>query len=139
MPSRSGGISRCRNTTPAPDPETYYRQNVAIPFFDNIQSDQEQQFSGLSSVVEKIQFLVPSLLCSLSITPDVSELAQFYEQDLPSSELLQSEVRMWRTSNMGIDHVDRAKTVRSLKLCDRQLYPNVHEHRSYHASNKLRV
>ena len=72
--------------------------------------------------------LVPSVLCDEPTVPDISALVETYSDDLPSPERLYTELRMWRERNLVISEYNRANTVvQSLKLCDKYIYPNIHE------------
>ena len=59
---------RHRANAPAVDPKEHYRVNVAVPFFDHIISELDDQFSSLTLRVSKLLGLVPSVIQESRVT-----------------------------------------------------------------------
>ncbi|CAM1304643.1 Uncharacterised protein r2_g1450 [Pycnogonum litorale] len=52
--------------------------------------------------------------------------AKYYEDDIPSPELLSEELSLWRITWEAVD--DKPSTAaKTLKICDQLLFPNIHQ------------
>ena len=126
MPRIPRGASVHRNFTPMQTPQDHYRVNVAVPFLDHIITSIASQFTGLSRTVAQIHVLVPSVLCTMAASPDISDLCEVYEDDLPTPEIIQAELRMWHLQNQN--EGDKADTLaKALHKCDKRVFPNLYE------------
>ncbi|KAK2566099.1 52 kDa repressor of the inhibitor of the protein kinase [Acropora cervicornis] len=88
---------RHRANAPAVDPKEHYRVNVAVPFFDHIISELDDQFSSLTLRVSKLLGLVPSVIQESRVTAQqLTDLVDLYKDDLPSPQLFSSEFQRWK-------------------------------------------
>ncbi|XP_048586034.1 52 kDa repressor of the inhibitor of the protein kinase-like [Nematostella vectensis] len=111
---------------PAVNPEEHYRRNVAIPFMNHIQSELEEQFSGLSVHASRLHCFVPSILCEKFPDEEAEAILDTYKDDLPSLELLHQELVRFKIRYDAKQCNDRPSTaVQALKECDRDMFPNI--------------
>jgi hypothetical protein len=115
-----------RSNAAATNPEEYFRINMGCIFLDHIISELETRFSSLSEKCSKLIWLVPSVLCERDL-PDaeVHEIAALYSCDLPSPELIMDDVERWKNKFKDVTEKP-ASCVEALKLCDDDMYPNLH-------------
>ena len=81
MPRITSRQRYCSNAE-ASSPCEYFRKNVAIPFLDHIIMCIDQQFSPSAIVATSLLGLVPSILCTKTVSLETA-IAK-YESDLPS-------------------------------------------------------
>ena len=71
--------------------------------------------------------LVPSHFCKQQNAPNITNLAEMYEDDLPSPNLLPQEVMRWHHKFFGKDPVQCPDScAKAIKVCDRDVFPNIH-------------
>ena len=117
------GIQRHRANPPASTALEHFRIAIYKPFMSHLISELETRFTESRSVINQLCKLVPPC----SITPqDVRELSDFYYGDLHSPGYLESEVKRWRDMWAGRKETPQ-NTSESLKLCDKDIYPNIHQ------------
>jgi hypothetical protein len=113
-----------RSNVPADSVIEYYQKNVAIPFLDHIISNLENRFSSLGVTASSLLGLVPSVLCNKE--PDISAAIKMYQQDLPSPELIPSEILRWKMRFESIPSIKRPSTPSAaLKECNPAYFPNI--------------
>ena len=87
-------LQRHHSNTEAANPVDYYKRNVAIPFLDHIIAFIDQQFSQSSINASLLLGLVPNILCSKDV--DLQTAVSMYNEDLPSPELFEMELKRWK-------------------------------------------
>ena len=99
------------------------RPNVAIPFIDHIIAD---LLSPLPRTASSLLHLVPSVLYT-STDVDFAEVVEMYSSDLPSPELFDQELSLWKHSFANTPASERPATcASSSKSCDSCIFPNVY-------------
>ena len=99
--SISPSIPRCavrqmnRNNVPATTPEEFYRRAIAVPLLDTFISEMNFRFNEFSTRISKLLYLVPSVLCTVKDF-DLDEVIHFFKDDLPNSEVIDQELRLWK-------------------------------------------
>ena len=117
---------RHRANAPAVDPKEYYRVNVAVPFFDHIISELDDQFSSLTLRVSKLLGLVPSVIQESRVTAQqLTGLVDLYKDDLPSPQLFSSEFQRWKIMVQN-GRIAADSCASSLKACDPDDFPNLY-------------
>ena len=108
---------RHRANAPAVDPKEHYRVNVAVPFFDHIISELDDQFSSLTLRVSK--------LLGLAAWAQLTDLVDLYKDDLPSPQLFSSEFQRWKIMVQN-GRIAADSCASSLKACDPDDFPNLY-------------
>ena len=117
---------RHRANAPAVDPKEHYRVNVAVPFFDHIISELDDQFSSLTLRVSKLLGLVPSVIQESRVTAQqLTDLVDLYKDDLPSPQLFSSEFQRWKIMVQN-GRIAADSCASSLKACDPDDFPNLY-------------
>ena len=117
---------RHRANAPAADPKEHYRVNVAVPFFDHIISELDDQFSSLTLRVSKLLGLVPSVIQESRVTAQqLTGLVDLYKDDLPSPQLFSSEFQRWKIMVQN-GRIAADSCASSLKACDPDDFPNLY-------------
>ena len=117
---------RHRANAPAVDPKEHYRVNVAVPFFDHIISELDDQFSSLTLRVSKLLGLVPSVIQESRVTAQqLTDLVDLYKDDLPSPQLFSSEFQRWKIMVQNW-RIAADSCASSLKACDPDDFPNLY-------------
>ena len=117
---------RHRANAPAVDPKEHYRVNVAVPFFDHIISELDDQFSSLTLRVSKLLGLVPSVIQESRVTAQqLTGLVDLYKDDLPSPQLFSSEFQRWKIMVQN-GRIAADSCASSLKACDPDDFPNLY-------------
>ena len=75
--------------------EEYFQRNITIPFLDHVIICIEQQFSQASMIAISLFGLVPSILFFKEV--NLEEVVIKYNCDLLSPELLQMELKHWKS------------------------------------------
>ena len=91
---RRCGHQRHRSNVPAETPSEYFRRTISIPLLDHLLSEMKLCFSSHQQTALLGLSVVPSVMASLSTeeyTTRVSELADMYQDDLPSPNCIVSE------------------------------------------------
>ena len=113
-----------RSNVPAVSVVDYYWKNVAVPFLDHIISNLDERFSSLTVTASSLLGLVPSVICTKE--PDISAAIQMYRQDLPSPELIPSEILRWKMRFQAMPPDKRPSTPSgALKECNPTYFHNV--------------
>ena len=86
--------------------EEYYRRTVVIPFLDGLLEQLRERFGSTQMMASKLMNLVPSVICSVA-NVNYDDLAGFYEEDLPNSALVATEVLRWKVKWEGQSAEDR--------------------------------
>ena len=117
---------RHRANAPAVDPKEHYRVNVAVPFFDHIISELDDQFSNLTLRVSKLLGLVPSVIQESRVTAQqLTGLVDLYKDDLPSPQLFSSEFQRWKIMVQN-GRIAADSCASSLKACDPDDFPSLY-------------
>ena len=117
---------RHRANAPAVDPKEHYRVNVAVPFFDHIISELDDQFSSLTLRVSKLLGLVPYVIQESRVTAQqLTDLVDLYKDDLPSPQLFSSEFQRWKIMVQN-GRIAADSCASSLKACDPDDFPNLY-------------
>ncbi|CAM4641816.1 unnamed protein product [Leuciscus chuanchicus] len=99
---RVAGRQTHRENVPAETVKDYYRRNMAIPFLDH-------DLGGNSGM-----------------TVDISEVVQLYQDDLPSPELIDQELKCWTLKWQNKPSEQRPTScAEAIKQCDALIYPNI--------------
>ncbi|KAL0162330.1 hypothetical protein M9458_041726 [Cirrhinus mrigala] len=123
---RAAGRQTHRENVPAETVKDYYRRNMAIPFLDHVILEFEFRFSPLSITASRLLGLIPSIQCNSDVTVDVSEAVQLYQNDLPSPELIDQELKRWKLRWRNKSSEERPTScAAAIKECDVLIYPNV--------------
>lgn len=93
---RATGRQTHRENVPAETVTDYYLRNMAIPFLDHVISEFNSRFSPLSVTASRLMGLIPSIQCNSDVTVDISEAVCLYQDDLPSPELNDQELKRWK-------------------------------------------
>ena len=84
----------------------------------------DQLFSPSAVIATSLLGLIPSIMCSKKV--DIESAASTYAADLPSPELLNSEMEHWELKYMNIPQEERPSSrAKAIKECDRDCFPNV--------------
>ena len=84
---------------PAETPSEYYCHSISIPLLDHLLSEMNSRFGKHQQTALLGLSIVPSILITLpaeDCSSKVKQLAELYENDLPSPECIESEVHSWR-------------------------------------------
>ena len=73
----------------------YYRRTVTVPFLDTLISHMGERFGPFQQLVVKGHRLVPAVLATSDVVPDMSELFDKYSSDLPGPESVPAELHVW--------------------------------------------
>ena len=125
---RQSTVQRCRSNTPGDTPEEYYRRTISIPFLDTLLSHLESRFSDIQQKSVNGMKIVPSVLMDKSIpTCTHQELFDSYSEDLPSPDLLESELDLWKhkwqlTSSQQLPD----SPANALVYASKNMYLNIH-------------
>ena len=115
---------RHRANNPASSPLDYYRRNLVIPVLDQVIGEFDARFSKLSSSAGQLMGLVPSVNCNREV--NVGEVAELYDSDLPSPELLDQEADRWTRKFLAMEPESRPTSCASaIKACDPRTFPNI--------------
>ena len=114
VPRLSGRQQHRANAGPEyPDPEVYYRINVAITFLDHMEQVLNKRFHRDSIVGSH---LVPTLIINHSDLQDLAKCLLFWERDLPSGSSLLCELkqwqRFWKLKSESLDNIIPADLAR---------------------------
>ena len=104
--------------------EDYFKKAVAIPLLDHIITSMKDRFSAAAIVASSLLGDVPSVCCSREVNTE--RAIEKYKDDLPSPELISTELRRWKARYSGMPVELRPNTpAAAIKDCDSDLYPNV--------------
>ena len=87
-----------RDNVPATTPSEYYCCSVTIPLVDHLLSQMRTRFSPHQQTALHGLSIVPSLIVTVlteECTSKLSEFARMYQDDLPSSECVSTEIHCW--------------------------------------------
>ena len=125
-PAKPRTASRMQNRTnaPAETVQEYCLHNVAVPFIDHVITEMEARFSPLALTSSKLLGLVPLVLCSQEM--DITAAVDMYQDNLPSPELIDQELKCWKLKWMGKSTEQTLSScVQAIKECDTQQYPKI--------------
>ena len=107
-------------------PEEYYRRSIIIPFLDNLLEQMRERFGNTQMIASKLINLVPSIICNVhNISFD--DLISLYDDDLPNSSVVTTEIIRWKAKWEGQAAEDRPSTLQAaIKECDSDFFPNIH-------------
>ena len=106
--------------------EEWYKINVAIPFIDHIIADLETRFSPLTKTASSLLHFVPSMFNS-GTDVDFTEVVDLFSCDMPSPELFDQEIGLWKQAFFHTPVSEKPATCASaLKKCDSCIFPNVY-------------
>lgn len=92
------GCQRHRDNVPADSPSEYYLRSISIPLVDHLISELDDRFSIHHQKSLQGMYLVPSVLVTVNAEEcniKLQQIAEFYEEDLPSPSTIQSELHCW--------------------------------------------
>ena len=98
LPRRCGRQIR-RSNVPADTPSEYYCRSVLIPMLDHLLSEMKTRFTTHQKTALLGLCIVPSVMVTLpdeECTSKVSQLADMYQDDLPSPDSVLSELHCWQ-------------------------------------------
>ena len=127
---RKTSIQRNRSNTPSASPQEHYKRAVAIPLIDCFISQLEDRFHGDGRHASVLLCLIPSLILSSEV-PVSDRLDDFlhWEEDLPYSTSLASELRrwqsLWQQENQDLTSIP-SNLLLALGSCDVDAFPNIH-------------
>ena len=125
---RRCNIQRGRSNTPGDTPEVYYRRTVSIPFLDELISHLKSRFSDLQEKAIMGIILVPSVIMDQTITvSSVSDLLEYYGEDLPSSSSLETELHLWKCKWSLSSQQLPDTPADALQLASYNMFPNIHK------------
>ena len=115
-----------RANIPADSPEVYYRRNIMRPFLDHVTSEMDSRFGSVHQTKIKLLCLIPS--DSVSCTPSsIKDVGELYKSDLPSPQLLSTEMNRWKIKWNALPPKDRPDTLQNALLgCDEDAFPNIY-------------
>ena len=90
-----------RSNVPADTPSDYYRRCISVPLLDHLLLEMESRFSIHQQTALLGLSLIPSILVDPSTDADecntkICQLADMYQQDLPSHDCIGSELHCWK-------------------------------------------
>ena len=122
---RIAGRQQHRANPASTTPFDYYKRSLAIPFPDYITSSLESQFSESARIASTLLGIVPSICCSRDVS--FNDAVSMFEQDMPSPELFQMELKRWKNKFMAVPVSSRPSSpAQSIKDCDEDLFPNIY-------------
>ncbi|XP_063752499.1 52 kDa repressor of the inhibitor of the protein kinase-like isoform X1 [Eleginops maclovinus] len=123
---RAAGRQKHRENVPAEGVKEYYLRNMTIPFLDHVISEFESRFSPLSVTASRLMGLIPSVQCNSDVTVDISEAVALYQDDLPSPEVIDQELKRWKLKwQVKALHQRPSSCASAIKECDEMMYPNI--------------
>ena len=96
---RLAGRQQHRHNVPATSATDYYKLNLTIPLLDHLLTELDNRFNSESSaiIIEFLQLLPAAIYNkSVSETLTFTKVLNLYEDDLPSSRSLDTELDMWQ-------------------------------------------
>ena len=115
-----------RANVEAPTVGKYYELTVLVPFLDHILSDIESRFSRHVNKASLIQGLLPSFLLADSAVDSIQEAVDFYEEDLPNSDVVDEEFACWKAKRLSVPAEERPSSLQEcLQVCTTGSYPNL--------------
>lgn len=121
-----------RQNVPADNTKEYYKRTLTIPILDHLISELDERFDADSSlVVVEFMELLPSTIIGhdqshLQLSK-LTNLVSCYENDLPSSRALDTELDMWenkwRSEHLLARELDTPEKV--IRHIDQDYYPNI--------------
>jgi len=131
MPSipRNAGRMQHRANTPASTFEEYYKRNVTIPLLDHLLTELNLRFSEHAKRATEALKLIPSVMefSGHAESNGTKELIDFYQDDLPSPETVDTEIHIWRMKWDKVKVPDRPDTAsKALEQADSLVFPNIH-------------
>ena len=98
LPRRSGRQIH-RSNVPADNPSEYYCRSISIPMLDHLLSEIKTRFITHQKTALLELCIVPSVMVTLpdeECASKVSQLADMYQDDLPSPNSVLSELHCWQ-------------------------------------------
>ena len=96
IPRRCGRQTQ-RSNVQAETPEEYYRRSLTIPFIDHMISHIATRFSNLQEKASMALTIVPSVLLQSNTSgTSITNLVDFFREDLPSPSTIDQEIHLWR-------------------------------------------
>lgn len=106
--------------------EEYYRRAITLPLLDNVIQQMKERFSKTQILASKFFHLVPSIVSDTAVA-DIDGLISFYDEDMPTSFLMSSEILRWKDKWERQGAADRPTSLQAaLKACDRDFFPNLY-------------
>lgn len=118
---RVASRQRHRSNFATKDPESFFRQSVAIPVLDDLIDQLKSRFSDHRDLLGTLQCLIPT---SITETIDVETLKMY--ETLIDLEVISSEYSLWKvfwTNKMEQDKPSCA--IEALSECNKELFPNI--------------
>lgn len=110
-----------RSNFSSKDPETFFRQSVAIPILDDLIQQLKSRFSDHRELLGTLQGLIPT---STSETIDVDTL-RLYE-NMIDLEVVAGEYSLWRVFWKNKLEQDKPScAIEALSECNKELFPNI--------------
>ncbi|XP_063752986.1 52 kDa repressor of the inhibitor of the protein kinase-like [Eleginops maclovinus] len=77
-------------------------------------------------VASRLMGLIPSVQCNSDVTVDISEAVALYQDDLPSPEVIDQELKRWKLKwQVKALHQRPSSCASAIKECDEMMYPNI--------------
>lgn len=131
IPRRCGRQTQ-RDNVPATTTEEYYRRSLTVPFLDHMISHMETRFSNLQQKAIMALKIIPSVIVHNSMTAvqsdgdNITNLLDFFIDDVPSPSNLSQEIELWRRKWQNhVGEIPEAPTT-ALVHATQYLFPNVH-------------
>lgn len=84
-----------RNNVPAEKPKKYFERSLAIPLLDKFIAEPKFRFNDLNEKSNKPLFLVAAVSSKME-NSDFAALSDFYRYDLPSKDVTDLEIKLWK-------------------------------------------
>ena len=100
-----------------------------IPLLDHFLSEFQERFNVNSKRAAQILNLILSVICSKGDIDmqQLDEVAEFYNDDLPSSAGVSAEVHLWQVKWHGKDPASVPNSaIKALQQADASFFPNIH-------------
>lgn len=98
--------------------EDFFKQTVAIPFLNHLNSDVSFRFDEHTKQAASLQRIIPSLITTNLSHNDISEGVDFYSDDLPNTATVDEEPSRWKSRWLAVPEKDRPQSLSAaLKQC----------------------
>ena len=84
-----------RNNVPAEKPKKYFERSLAIPLLDKFIAEPKFRFNDLNEKSNKPLFLVAAVSSKMG-NSDFAASSDFYRYDLPSKDVTDLEIKLWK-------------------------------------------
>ena len=123
---RTAAMQQHRSNAPSETVKEFFLRNLAVPFLDHLIVNLEERFSPLAQASARLLYLIPSILIDKEV--EMAPAVALYQDDLPSSQLLEQELKHWKLKWQGksIENIPNS-CAKAIKECDIDTFPNIHQ------------